>query len=615
MFGTRQHQEQQMSNQTGFSLFEYALTSDKANIGLFIADASLLQRYLTGNTPLKEESVSSGSGSSDIQMCLINDISSMISTILKLPPEQIDEQINFSQFGFDSITFTQLADCLNKKYHIDLSPADFYEYKNLKQLSMFLWDEHSQNLISFYEDYESCHSQQEPDSYSGYDDFVTAGPMAESKKNYAAVIGIGCIFPGSKNPEEFWNHLKNGDSMITAVPAERLNQYRPQWGGFLTDVDKFDAEFFGISPREAAYMDPQQRILLETVWSTLEDAGCNPDDLAGSKTGVFIGASLKDYDELIIQSKIEADPFMAGGVNNSILANRISYVLDLHGPSEVIDTACSSSLVAIKHAAASIESGESELAIAGGINIILTPKFHQIFEKTGMLSSSGKCSTFDQQADGYVRSEGVGVLLLKPLSRAVQDRDQIYGVIKSVVENHGGRAQSLTAPNPTAQAQLIKDAYTLSQISVNSIDYLETHGTGTRLGDPIEINGLKESFRALTADAAQPAVKTPWCGIGSVKTNIGHLEAASGAAGVIKLLLSMKHEVIPASIHFKQLNSHIHLEGSPFYIVDQPRLWPHKDNIPRRSGVSSFGFGGTNVHLILEDYIPEDMDTGYLSIE
>lgn len=403
--------------------------------------------------------------------------------------------------------------------------------------------------------------------------------------------------------------------MITAVPAERLNQYRPQWGGFLTDVDKFDAEFFGISPREAAYMDPQQRILLETVWSTLEDAGCNPDDLAGSKTGVFIGASLKDYDELIIQSKIEADPFMAGGVNNSILANRISYVLDLHGPSEVIDTACSSSLVAIKHAAASIESGESELAIAGGINIILTPKFHQIFEKTGMLSSSGKCSTFDQQADGYVRSEGVGVLLLKPLSRAVQDRDQIYGVIKSVVENHGGRAQSLTAPNPTAQAQLIKDAYTLSQISVNSIDYLETHGTGTRLGDPIEINGLKESFRALTADAAQPAVKTPWCGIGSVKTNIGHLEAASGAAGVIKVLLSMKHEVIPASIHFKQLNSHIHLEGSPFYIVDQPRLWPHKDNIPRRSGVSSFGFGGTNVHLILEDYIPEDMDTGYLSGE
>ncbi|XBX10227.1 SDR family NAD(P)-dependent oxidoreductase [Enterocloster clostridioformis] len=604
-----------MSNQTGFSLFEYALTSDETNIGLFIADASLLQRYLTGNSPLKEESVSSGSGSSDIQMCLINDISSMISTILKLPPEQIDEQINFSQFGFDSITFTQLADCLNKKYHIDLSPADFYEYKNLKQLSMFLWDEHSQNLISFYEDYESCQSQQEPDSYSGYDDFVTAGPMAESKKNYAAVIGIGCIFPGSKNPEEFWNHLKNGDSMITAVPAERLNQYRPQWGGFLTDVDKFDAEFFGISPREAAYMDPQQRILLETVWSTLEDAGCNPDDLAGSKTGVFIGASLKDYDELIIQSKIEADPFMAGGVNNSILANRISYVLDLHGPSEVIDTACSSSLVAIKHAAASIESGESELAIAGGINIILTPKFHQIFEKTGMLSSSGKCSTFDQQADGYVRSEGVGVLLLKPLSRAVQDRDQIYGVIKSVVENHGGRAQSLTAPNPTAQAQLIKDAYTLSQISVNSIDYLETHGTGTRLGDPIEINGLKESFRALTADAAQPAVKTPWCGIGSVKTNIGHLEAASGAAGVIKVLLSMKHEVIPASIHFKQLNSHIHLEGSPFYIVDQPRLWPHKDNIPRRSGVSSFGFGGTNVHLILEDYIPEDMDTGYLSGE
>jgi len=619
-----------MSNQTGFSLFEYALTSDQANIGLFIADEALLEKYLAGNSPLKEESVFSGTGSSNVQMLLINDISAMISTILKLPPEQIDEQINFSQFGFDSITFTQLADCLNKKYQIDLSPADFYEYKNLKQLSEFLWDEHSQNLISFYENQESLQPQpdclqQVPDGFWGDDDFETGDPMAESKKNYAAVIGIGCIFPGSKNPEEFWEHLQNGDSMITGVPADRLSQYEAadfaekngpgsKWGGFIADADKFDAEFFGISPREAAYMDPQQRILLETVWSTLEDAGCNPDDLAGSKTGVFIGASLKDYDELMIQSKIEADPFMAGGINNSILANRISYVLDLHGPSEVIDTACSSSLVAIKHAAASIESGESELAIAGGINIILTPKFHRIFEKTGMISSSGKCSTFDQQADGYVRSEGVGVLLLKPLSRAVQDGDQIYGIIKSVVENHGGRAQSLTAPNPTAQTQLIKDAYTLSQIPVNSIDYLEAHGTGTRLGDPIEINGLKESFRALTADVAQPA-ETPWCGIGSVKTNIGHLEAASGAAGVIKVLLSMKHEVIPASIHFKQLNSHIHLQGSPFYIIDQPKLWLHKDNIPRRSGVSSFGFGGTNVHLILEDYIPEVVDARYLSEE
>ncbi len=442
------------------------------------------------------------------------------------------------------------------------------------------------------------------------------------RKTDIAVIGIAGKFPGAANHEAFWKNLQESRSSVQEVPKNRWdweaywgdpqtekNKSNSKWGGFLKGVDHFDPDFFGLSAKEVERMDPQQRIMLELTWSCIEDAAIRPSSLSGKKVGVFLGVFNFDYKELQERNQsLSIEAHHSTGTASAIIANRISYYFNFKGPSIPIDTACSSSLNALHSAVQSLWQGECTLALAGGINLLLTPTRHISFSKTGMLSPTGSCKTFDDSADGYVRGEGAGLVLLKPLPQALTDKDTIYGIIKGSAVNHGGKTYSLTYPNPDAQKEVIMEAQRVAGVTPESISYVEAHGTGTPKGDPIEFTGLTLAFQAGIVEENSPK-REHYCGLGSVKTNFGHLEAAAGIAGVIKVLLSMKYKQLPGLQNFVKLNHRISLEGSPFYLVAALQEWQplrDKDNkvLPRRAGVSSFGFGGTNAHVVLEEAPP-----------
>jgi acyl transferase domain-containing protein len=343
--------------------------------------------------------------------------------------------------------------------------------------------------------------------------------------------------------------------------------------------------------------------MLELCWGCLEDAGYLPGSLAGSDTGVFVGVAGLDYRELLEARVPSVEAHRSTGNYLSLVANRVSYFLDLRGPSVPYDTACSSALFALHYAAQSIRSGESGMALVAGINIILTPATFIAFSKTGMLSPTGQCRTFDAGADGFVRGEGGGVILLKSLNKAIEDGDHIYGVIKGSAINHGGRSQTLTSPNAFAQSQVIQDAYKRAGISPDKVSYIEAHGTATPKGDPLEITGLKRAWRYLERHFKVKAGEGA-CAIGALKTNIGHLETASGIAGIIKVLLAFKHRQLPPLVNFNRLNPNIELGGSPFYLVTELQDWQASGPEALVAGVSSFGFGGTNAHVVLQSYEP-----------
>ncbi len=431
-----------------------------------------------------------------------------------------------------------------------------------------------------------------------------------------AIIGIGCRFPGAQNPQAFWKMIRDGIDEVSEVPESRWDVesfYDPdkskpgkantRWGGFLENIDQFEPQFFGIAPKEAVTMDPQQRLLLEVAWETLEDAGQIPEDLKGSKTGVFIGIGTHDYSIMMWQQPV-SEPYATTGTGNCIAANRISYIFDLKGPSLAVDTACSSSLVSVHLACQSIWTGESELALAGGVNMLLLPTIMVGFSKGGFMSSDGRCKSFDASADGYVRGEGAGLILLKPLSQAQADGDDIYGVILSSAVNQDGLSNGMAAPNPVAQEAVLREAYERVGIDPSLVDYVEAHGTGTKVGDPIEANALGAVFgehRQLGNN----------CLIGSVKTNIGHTETAAGIAGIIKVALALKYKQIPPSLHFNTPNRAIAFEDLKLQVVTQ--LTPWKKDKPLIAGVNSFGFGGTNAHIVMGDYETrrlEDKATG-----
>ncbi|BAZ51604.1 beta-ketoacyl synthase [Nostoc sp. NIES-4103] len=416
-----------------------------------------------------------------------------------------------------------------------------------------------------------------------------------------AIIGIGCRFPLAKNPEAFWQLLCDGVDAITETSPTRwdidpkaikLDKTNTFWGGFLEQVDQFDPKFFGISAREAASIDPQQRLLLEVTWEALEDAGQIPAHLAGTPTGVFIGISSQEFTVLSWENSSD-DIYQTTGTSHCIAANRISYVLNFTGPSIAFDTACSSSLVAVHYACQSLWNEESTLAVAGGVNLLLSPKATLNFAKAGFMAGDGRCKTFDARADGYVRGEGAGVVILKPLSQAQAEGDRIYAVIKGSAVNQDGRSNGLTAPNPQAQEAVLRSAYRLSGVSPGQVQYIEAHGTGTSLGDPIEIKALG---KVLTQDR----LPGNYCSVGSVKTNIGHLEAAAGIAGLIKVALSLKHRQIPPSLHFQKPNPYIPFDKLPLRVQQTLEPWPQGNGLAL-AGVSSFGFGGTNTHVVLAE--------------
>ncbi|NES41137.1 type I polyketide synthase, partial [Moorena sp. SIO2C4] len=425
-------------------------------------------------------------------------------------------------------------------------------------------------------------------------------------KEPIAIIGMGCRFPGAKNPEEFWELLCNGIDAITEVPASRWDnelfydadiskpgKTNSRWGGFLEQVDRFDPNFFGISPRETQTMDPQQRLLLELAWEALEDAGQPPEELAGTPTGVFMGVSSFDYYELIAQNPSNFSTYTGTGNLNCINANRLSYFFDFHGPSMAIDTACSSSLVAVHLACQSLWSGESSLALVGGVHMVTSPWMSVAYAQGGFMAADGRCKTFDAKADGYVRSEGAGLVILKPLSLALANRDRIYALVKGSAVNQDGYSNGLTAPNPLAQEAVLRAAYKNAGVSPGQVQYIEAHGTGTKLVDPMEM-------KALGAVLSVGRAPGDYCAVGSAKTNIGHLEAPAGIAGLIKVALSLHYRQIPPSLNFTEPNPYIKFDEIPLRVQETLTPWPEK-SMPAYAGVSSFGFGGTNSHVVLAE--------------
>lgn len=420
-----------------------------------------------------------------------------------------------------------------------------------------------------------------------------------------AIIGLSLRFPGAETLGEFWDILATGGVRITELPAQRRASGFPPdrqfWGGFVDQADGFDPLFFGISAREANRMDPQQRFILETAWNALEDAALDPNTLPNRDVGVFVGSCHWDYLELQSRAGIEPESHMATGISQAVLANRVSYLFNFTGPSVTNDTACSSALVAIEQAVQALRAGSCDLALAGGVNLIWSPDHFLAFSKAGMLSKTGESRAFDHRANGYVRGEGAAMVVLKPLSRALADGDPIHAVIREVASNHGGHSAGLTVTNPNEQAALITRVVRRAAIAPETLGYIEAHGTGTPVGDPIEVRGLKTAFQALYAQAGSIPVEGA-TRVGSVKNNIGHLEGAAGIAGLAKVIAALKHGQIPPTAGFEKPNPLLRLAGSGLRIADRLEDWPRIGNEPRRAGISSFGFGGTNAHALVEEF-------------
>jgi phthiocerol/phenolphthiocerol synthesis type-I polyketide synthase D len=418
-----------------------------------------------------------------------------------------------------------------------------------------------------------------------------------------AVIGVGCRFPGRVfGPDDYWKFLARGGDGIVEVPADRWDadayydedplapgRMPSKWGGFLSDVTGFDADFFGITPREAEAMDPQQRVLLEVAWEALEHAGLAPEELGGTRAGVMMGVYYNEFQSSSAANPDTIDAYSATGNAHSVTVGRISYLLGLRGPAVAVDTACSSSLVAIHLACQSLRMRESDLALAGGVNVILRPETQLALAKWGMLSPRGHCHAFDAGADGFVRGEGAGVVVLKRLTDAVRDGDRVLAVVRGSAVNSDGRSNGLTAPNAPAQREVITRALKSSDVAPASVNFIETHGTGTALGDPIEFDALSAVYGR--GDAP--------CALGAVKTNMGHLEAAAGIAGFIKAVLAVQRAEIPPNLHFSQWNPAIDAAATRLFVPTDATPWPQSEG-PRRAGVSSFGLGGTNAHIVLE---------------
>ena len=426
-----------------------------------------------------------------------------------------------------------------------------------------------------------------------------------------AIIGMACRFPGAPDLRAFWRLIDEGRSAFAEVPADRWNadaffdatgetagKMSVRWAAFVDNLDQFDPQFFGITPREALRMDPQQRLLLEVAWEAMENAGRPAEELAGSRTGVFVGIGGNDYSKVFIGQDDyyqRIDAHMGTGNALSIAANRISYLFDFHGPSAAVDTACSSASLAIHFAVESLRREESDTALAGGVNLILTPETTIAFSKARMLSPEGMCRPFDARANGYVRGEGCGLVLLKRLADAERDGDNILAILRATSVNQDGRTSGISAPNSQSQMACIREAFKQARLKPDDIDYIEAHGTGTPLGDPIEMLALGQIF------AADDATPRP-CYVTSVKANVGHMETVSGVAGLIKTVLMMQHDQIAPQTHFESLNPHIHLDGTRLVIPTEHVQWPRSKR--RLAGVSSFGFGGTNTHLVVESPTP-----------
>ncbi len=431
--------------------------------------------------------------------------------------------------------------------------------------------------------------------------------MEREKFEPIAIVGMSCRLPGGVNtPETFWKLLQGKTDAISEVPddrwsidayydaeAETPGKMVSRYGGFVPHLYDFDASFFRVAPREALTLDPQQRLALELGWEALEQGGIAPEALADQQVGVFLGlSSIDHWQQMLARSPDTIDAYLATGNTHSVAAGRLSFLLGLTGPSMAVDTACSSSLVAVHLACQSLRQRECDMALVGGVNRIITPAASINFSKAQMLSADGRCRTFDAAATGFGRAEGGGMVVLKRLSDAELGCDRIHAIILGSATNHNGRTNGLTAPSKTAQQAVIRQALKASRITADQISYVETHGTGTALGDPIEVGALGDIFGNNPEPRQQPLV------LGAVKTNIGHGEAAAGIAGLIKAVLALEHQQIPANLHLNSPNPHIDWQNLPFTLPTAAMPWLES---PRIAGISAFGFNGTNAHVIVQE--------------
>ncbi|MBV9496787.1 MAG: polyketide synthase dehydratase domain-containing protein, partial [Acidobacteria bacterium] len=609
--------------------FDVDLCDDEGRVRVRLS--GLTMRPLEARKPaeaMAETPELSGAPDDDVRQRLEAALTRIVTRLVKVRAEDVKPTSELGDLGFDSISYIEFVDEILDDYGVEVQPTVFFEHRTLERFSRYLLQTHAEAMAKHFGRASAAptvpapskpaepvaEKRQRPQARFTAAPAPAAAPTTERTAEPIAIVGMSGRFPMDSDVNELWENLANGRDCIGEVPADRWdwravygnpaddNKTNIKWGGFMDGVYDFDPQFFNISPREATLMDPQQRLLMMYVWKAIEDAGYSPSQLSGSDTAIFFATGINDYGRIVSRSATSIDAYVATGNVSSVGPNRMSYFLDLHGPSDPVETACSSSLVAIHRAVAAMRSGECEMAIVGGVNTILTPDLHISFTKAGMLSEDGRCKTFSANANGYVRSEGVAALLLKPLSAAEAAGDHIYGVILGSAENHGGRANTLTSPNPQAQAALLKRAYKEAGVDPSTVSYIETHGTGTALGDPIEVEGLKSAFAQITGGH---------CGIGSVKSNIGHLELAAGIAGVIKVLLQMKHRTLAPTLHCESINPYIQLGGSPFYVVQEKAEW--SSETPRRAGVSSFGFGGSNAHIVLQEYVGNHVATATTS--
>jgi acyl transferase domain-containing protein/enoyl-CoA hydratase/carnithine racemase/acyl carrier protein len=531
--------------------------------------------------------------------------------VMGIGESELDPDRPVMEMGLDSADLLKLQRLCEERFGLQLPAGFFFEHSSIRKVI-----EHVVTLLAATPEVMSAaiaigESERVP---AVHDDRSNTDRVSPTD---IAVVGMSCKLPGGiETPDDLWRVLAANECVIGSFPKSRRD-----WpsasdypgidrGGFVDDGDAFDAAFFRISPAEAQVTDPQQRMLLQLAWTCLEDAGVLPAALKGTNTGVFVGASNCDYSRLVQDAGLEIEAYNGVGSSLAILANRISYFYDLSGPSLVVDTACSSSLVALHSAVRSLRSGECDAALVGGVNFICHSDLSIAYHKAGMLAPDGRCKVFDATADGYVRSEGAVVLMLKPLRAAIADGNRIHAVVRGSATNHGGLAGGLTVPNPQKQKELLVAAWKDAGIAAHDLTCLEAHGTGTSLGDPIEVEGMQAAYAE-----HGPQLAAPSCAIGSVKSNLGHLESAAGITGLLKVILSLRHRQLPASVNFTQLNPAISLDGTPFAIQDHLREWIAE---PRVAGVSSFGSGGANAHVVVQEYSSDvsgsDPENDYLFV-
>lgn len=617
-----------LATDEGIAAFEYIITQKRSHQLVLVGNKEEINHFLTVKQKPNDSALSPSSLSKapvskesplsvdflegELHKHVESDIKAIISELLQVDIDKLTLKGNLTSFGFDSISLADFAHALTKHYEngatdaFEITPALFFGYSTIEKLTEYFLQHHSQTIKNFYNKQEPQVHTKEAISIISPGPFSTnktlsskSEPIHSTEEEPIAIIGMSGRFPKSRNIDEMWDVLFEGRHAITTIPLERFDRgqktVRSQTDktifncGCIPGIEEFDPLFFELSPFEAEAMDPRQRLLLQETWNALENAGYGESHISENKMGMFVGVEQGDY--LFLNSD-------AGGLtsnHDAILAARLAYFLNFSGPTLSINTACSSGLVAAHQACNSLRQGECQTAVVAAANLLVTPASFIKMHQAGILSEDGISYVFDQRANGMVPGEAAVALVLKPLRKAISSGDPIHAVIRGSGINYDGKTNGITAPNGLAQTQLLKDVYDKYKVNPETIDYVVTHGTGTSLGDPVEVNALTDAFKSYTQ-------KQRYCALTSNKTNFGHTFAASGLTSIINLVQSFKHELIPASLHCDTENDYIVWKESPFFVNKKNKAWPSSKDKRRKGAISAFGMSGTNAHMVMESW-------------